>query len=100
MPTRWNVALRVGLLGSLLVAGATCGCVSVKAPERIVIGGSARPEPVDSSRVPDTATHDEARRELVKAYQNLQYLERENDRLAKQAADYKRERDECREGRD
>ncbi|MEP0848488.1 MAG: hypothetical protein HRF50_16905 [Phycisphaerae bacterium] len=100
MPTRRVVGPVTACAGLLLVMGAIGGCVSVKAPERIEIGGRARPEPVDSSRVPDTATHDEARRELAKAYQNIQYLERENARLARQAADYKRERDECREGRD
>ena len=75
--------------GGVLLAG---GCVSVRAPERIDIG-SSRPEPVDSRRVPYTATHEEARRELEKAYQNIAYLERENERLARRAQQYKRERD-------
>lgn len=90
---------RVALLcaGSLLVAS---GCVSVKAPERINIGNSSRPEPVDASRIPPTSSHEHARQELAKAYQNIQYLERENQRLDRKAAEYKRERDDCRDGRD
>jgi len=33
---------------------------------------------------------------LVRAYQNLQYYERENARLEEKAAKYKRQRDECK----
>ena len=84
----------------LLAAGcllwAAVGCVSVTAPRSVEIG-SSRPEPVDSSRVPATASHEEARRELHKAYQNLQYLERENRQLEEKAAKYKRQRDECKD---
>ena len=90
-----------GLL--LLAAGllwATAGCVSVKAPENIEIGGGSRPQPVDSSRIPETASHQEARRELRRAYANLRYLEHENERLAAKADKYKRQRDECEEQRD
>ena len=82
----------VGLLVGL------AGCVSVKAPERITVGGGrSRPEPVDSDRVPHPDTLDEAQRELNRAYANLQYLERENARLGDKAAKYKRERDDCRD---
>ena len=84
-------------VGLTLLCGA--GCINLKAPERIDIGGR-NAEPVDSSRVPPTANHDEARRELTRAYQRIQQLERDNERLDRKAADYKRERDECREGRD
>ncbi|MGD8454496.1 MAG: hypothetical protein PVJ57_21995 [Phycisphaerae bacterium] len=86
----------------LLTLGVCCllwtatGCISVKAPERVVVGES-RPEPVDSSRVPETASHEEARQELRKAYQNIQYLERESAHWHEKAAEYKRERDECRD---
>lgn len=78
------------------------GCVSVKAPERITINRSPRPEPVDSRRVPQTSSHEQARMELNKAYQNIQYLEDQNRKLASDAQEYKRERDDCRHsgGRD
>ncbi|MCK4341753.1 MAG: hypothetical protein KAY37_08530 [Phycisphaerae bacterium] len=84
--------LVVGLLG------ATVGCVSVTAPEKVTIGGSSRPEQVDSSRVPPTSSHEEARRELEKAYRFIRHLEDENAHHDRKAAKYKRERDEC-EGR-
>ncbi len=90
MRTRyWLLAASAGLIL------ATFGCVNVKAPERIDIGGG-RPEPVDTSRVPPIATVEQGREELAKAYQNIQYLEQENQRLRKKADDYKRERDTAR----
>ncbi len=79
-----------------LAVGGLClevGCVNVKAPERISIGGD-RPPPVDSSRVPQPATLEEAHQELVKAYQNIQYLEQDNARLSDKAQKYKSERDQ------
>ena len=91
MGTRSWVLLAVGGL-----LWATAGCVSVKAPERIEVGGgSRRPEPVDSSRVPDPRTLEEARRELRKAYANVRWLEDEVADLEKGKAKAKRERDDC-----
>jgi FtsZ-binding cell division protein ZapB len=90
----------------LLVVGAllcvSAGCFSAKAPERIdvKVGGNSRPEPVDSSRVPDPQTLDEARAELRRAYANIQWLEREVADLEEDKADYKRERDRYKEQRD
>jgi hypothetical protein len=67
---------------SCAVACLTVGCVSVRAPENIDIGSGqrSRPADVDSSRVPPTGSHEEARAELTKAYQQIQYLE---DQLAR-----------------
>jgi hypothetical protein len=91
--------LRAGLVLAacgLLFCG---GCVSVKAPERIEVdaGGHSRPERVDSSRVPNPHTLEEARAELNKAYSNIQWLEDRVANLEKDKAKYKRERDECRD---
>jgi len=83
--------LLLATAGLLVMAG---GCFSAKAPERIDVRlGSDRPEPVDSSRVPDPQTLEEARQELHKAYANIQYLERKVDKLENDKAEYKRERD-------
>lgn len=91
--SRW-VATRVGaafLCGVIVVMLA--GCFSVKAPEQINIGGgSSRPEPVDSRRIPPTTSHEHARQELAKAYQNIQYLERENEKLRRKIDEMKRDR--------
>jgi TolA-binding protein len=91
--------------GLLLVAFGLLlcsGCVSVKAPERIDVdaGGRSRPKPVDSSRVPDPRTLDEARAELRKAYANIQWLEDEVAELEKDKAEYKRERDKYKKQRE
>ena len=80
------------LLGTFWLT--SIGCVSIKTPERIEVGGG-RPEPVDSSRVPNPATLEDARYELRKAYGNIQYLERRVSDLEQDKAKYKRQRDEC-----
>ena len=92
MSTRRGFLLAAGGL-----LGAVAGCINAKAPEKIVIGGSDRPEPVDSSRVPQPATLEEARAELRKAYSNIQYLEDQNKRLREKADKYKRERDQYKD---
>lgn len=72
------------LLLAVCLSAATCmatGCVNARAPENIYIGGSGpQPADVDSSRVPDTQTHEQARAELVKAYRQIRYLEHEHAR--------------------
>lgn len=58
------LAMRLFLM--VVTAGLVCGlsgCVSVRAPERVEIH-TGRPEPVDSSRLPETATYEECRSEL------------------------------------
>jgi hypothetical protein len=81
-------------LGGLICMSA--GCLNVRMPEKVEVG-TAQPEPVDSSRIPETATHEEARAELRKAYENIQYLEHENQRLHDKADKYKRERDQYKD---
>ena len=85
---RWVVLAACGLFW------ATPGCVHVQAPEKIEVGGG-RAERVDSTRIPETASHAEARQELRKAYQYIQHLERDNGRLEAKTKKYKRQRDEC-----
>ena len=92
MKTRTTI---VGMIVGLLLT--IPGCVSVKAPERIDIGGSRRPERVDSTRVPNPSTLEEARYELHKAYGNIQWLEDEVAKLQQDKAKYKRQRDDCRD---
>jgi hypothetical protein len=87
---RWFLTAAGGVLAT------TAGCFSAKAPEKIVIGGG-EPEPVDSSRVPNPTTLDEARYDLRKAYANIQYLEKENKRLRGKADKYKHERDQYKD---
>ncbi|MCP4248701.1 MAG: hypothetical protein GY778_16775 [bacterium] len=78
-----------------LMVVVTSGCVSVQAPERINIGpGGPPPQNVDSSRVPPTTTHEEARAELVKAYDQIRYLEHRNHRLEDKLEDAKKDKEE------
>ncbi|MBN1514542.1 MAG: hypothetical protein JXB13_21175 [Phycisphaerae bacterium] len=78
----------------VFVLVAAHGCIQAKAPESIVIGGGAPPERVDSSRTPQTRSHEEARAELEKAYRQIQYLEEENQRLRRKYENAKAEREE------
>ncbi len=75
------------------------GCVSVKAPERIEIGNVGH-ERVDSSRVPDPRTLDEARAELRKAYGYIRHLEDEVQELEEEKAECKRKCKRYKEERD
>ena len=84
----------------VLAMGGLCwsiaGCVNVKAPEKIEVGGG-RAERVDSTRIPDTASHEEARQELRKAYAYIRDLEHDRERLEAKANKYKHERDEYKD---
>ena len=53
-----------------------------------------------SGQHPQTASHDEARAELRKAYAYVQWLEKENAELEDDKAEYKRERDKAKKERD
>lgn len=80
-------ASAIGFCGMLLA-----GCVSLKAPERISVND--RPARVDSSRVPETRSHEEARQRLAEAYERNRYLEGKVERLERDKEELKRERDE------
>ena len=80
------VALSISLVGA-------AGCVNVRPPD-IQIGTGPPPEDVDASRVPPTATHEEARAELEKAYRQLRYLEDRVRRLEADNRELEAERDE------
>ncbi len=88
----------------VLLCGTICwlavGCVSVKAPEKIVIGDSPGSRPVDTSRVPPTRDHAEARQRLAEAYQRIEYLESRNRKLEQDNQRLRRERDEAEERAD
>jgi predicted RNase H-like nuclease (RuvC/YqgF family) len=83
------------LVAGLFLLSAHAGCLNVQAPERVYVGGGPQPEKVDSSRVPETRTHEEARAELTKAYRQIQYLEHENQRLTRKLDDAKAKKEEA-----
>jgi|GEM_PF-1580846 len=69
------------------------GCISVTAPKEVNVEGGGRPQRVDSSRIPNPQTLEEARFELRKAYENLQWMEDEVADSKNDKAKYKRDRD-------
>ena len=86
--------MRRAMMGALLCSvliGLGPGC-KVEAPREINVGtgyGRSRQERIDSTQIPPTADHAEARRELRKAYDRIGQLQRENERL-------QRKYDECK----
>lgn len=68
------------------------GCVSIKAPERISIGD--HPHRIDSTRVPPTRSHEDARQLLAEAYERNRYLETQVAELKRDKQKLKTERDE------
>jgi len=82
------------LVCACLVGLMVAGCVTARAPEKIYIGTGPTPENVDSTRVPATTTHEEARAELVKAYNQIRYLEHRNERLSHKLREARQDRDE------
>ena len=81
------------LLACCLVVSSLLGCVNIRTPD-VQVNMGPPPENLDSSQVPQTATHEEARAELVKAYRHIRYLEQQNARLREKRQDALEDRDE------
>lgn len=87
--------MRRAIMGALACSGLLwlgAGC-KVEAPREINVGtdyGRSRQTRIDSTQVPQTTSHAEARQELKKAYYRIGGLERENDRL-------RRKYEECKD---
>jgi hypothetical protein len=88
-----RVRLRpAGLAALFVLTVLLAGCVSVKAPETISVGD--HPRKIDSSRVPPTRSHEEARQLLGEAYERNRYLEAKVAKLEREKDELKEERDE------
>ena len=72
-----KTALGIGCL--VTVALMVVGCVNARAPD-IYFDRGPEPAAVDSSDSPHPETLAEAKAELDKAYQQIRYLERQNER--------------------
>ena len=87
--------MRRAMMGALVCSGLVglgAGC-KVEAPREINVGtdyGRSRQTRIDSTQVPATTSHAEARQELKKAYYRIGQLERDNERL-------QRKYDECKD---
>jgi len=90
--TRWLILF---VMAVILVAGISLtGCINVKAPEEINVGSSPGRQPIDTSRLPRTQSHEEARQKLAEAYQRIDYLEDKVRDLDKDKRELKDERDD------
>jgi len=83
--------IAIALLGG--VSGWT-GCVSVRGPDEIKVNAGYRPARIDSSHLPPTRNHEEARHRLAEAYERNQYLEHKVEKLEKKNRKLKEQRDE------
>jgi predicted RNase H-like nuclease (RuvC/YqgF family) len=83
--------MTVALLGIML---GSAGCLSVQGPEEINVSAGNRPRRIESSHVPTTRSHEEARRRLAEAYERNQYLEHKVEKLERENRELKNERDE------
>jgi len=83
-------------LAATLVMGIA-GCVNVQAPEKIEIGGRRGSEPIDTSRLPPTASHEEARERLAEAYDRIAYLEAKVRDLEEDKRELKREKEDYKD---
>lgn len=83
--------MTVALLGIML--GST-GCLSVQGPEEINVSAGNRPRRIESSHVPSSRSHEEARRRLAEAYERNQYLEHKVEKLERENRELEDERDE------
>jgi hypothetical protein len=83
----------------MVVAAGLClgaGCLKVDAPDEIKVASDNRPpQKLDTSRVPPTDSHEEARAELAKAYEQIRYLEGQVDRYRRKYEDEKRDKKEA-----
>lgn len=92
-PLLFVLALPLVFCGAMPISG----CVSVKAPDEFYVANQGAPKRVDSSRVPPTSTHEEARRLLTEAYERNQYLEMKVGKLEQENRKLEAERDDYEE---
>lgn len=93
---RVRMETRMGWIGLALLLpwlGGT-GCVSLKAPEEINVNQSPGHARIDTSHIPPTRSHEEARQRLAEAYERINYLEAKVRELRHDKDELKRERDQ------
>ena len=92
---------RISIVSFVSVSLFAAGCISVGTPREISVntdvGGR---EHVDTSSVPPTRDHEEARQRLAESYAEIRSLRSKVDKLERDKRDLKRERDEYKQERD
>ncbi len=84
----------LGILIALAWVFNLSGCVSINDPKGFDITGVGAPKRIDSTHVPPTNTHAEARRLLEEAYERNGYLEERCAKLEAENRKLEAERDE------
>jgi predicted RNase H-like nuclease (RuvC/YqgF family) len=90
-------AIRTTFFLITLLAPLSAGCLNVQTPREISVNTDVGTrERVDTSSVPPTASHEEARQKLANAYAEIRSLRSDVASLERDKKDLKRERDDCR----
>ncbi len=91
--------LSIVLLIAAVALVGSAGCVNVKAPERINIGGDEVYSQPPSSDIPpsDPDSITDLRRENKQLRERLAWLEKQNRKLDKKINDLKKDKDELRD---
>jgi len=87
-----SIRARGLLVTTLLVAMVGC----VRTPDINVDASGWRSERVDTTRIPETRNHEDAKAELRKAHREIERLRRENDKLKRKYEDEKRKREDLK----
>jgi len=90
----WAMVVAAVVLAGLL---GVAGCLQVQAPKEINVGTGRGHEPIDTSRVPPTQSHEEARQKLAEAYDRISYLEGKVRGLEKDKRELKSDLEECKD---
>lgn len=77
---------------------AVLGCV--RTPDINVDASGWRRERVDTTRIPETRNHEEAKAELRKAHREIERLRRENEKLKRKYEDEKRKHEDLKRKHD
>ena len=82
----------------MFVGLSVCGCLNVSTPREINVSSDVGTrQHVDTSSVPPTGSHEEARQRLADAYAEIRSLRSDVAKLERDKKELKRERDDCRD---
>ena len=88
------------IMGTVVLGWLTwmaAGCANVQLPREINLGSGSSQEKFDTTDIPVTKTHEEARVELRRAYHRIGQLERDKRRLDRRNQEYKDKYERCKE---
>ena len=90
---RFRLLALLVVIAAFTITPGLVGCVNVQAPD-VNVGSRPGRRQIDTSRLPPTRSHEEARQKLGEAYERIDYLEDKVGDLEKDKRKAKDERDE------